>query len=294
MNLLHPLRRQDLACRKPTYRTRIKRGIDHIPTRKLQSRQHSAFPTHPTTTQTHPAQPLNRRKPFLCLSLLHIPLKLAILLPPRHTPQIPPRPHRHVHRPTRTHIHSPRVKLLPLVHLRRHVRLRPTHSFAPPRLHLPRGAETLRVPEISNLHPTRSCEKDVLRLDVPVRNAHLVHVLHAADYLREKTVGFALGQLACAKNQGVQVPTGHVLHDLAVDAFGVLEQVEGRDEVGVVEGVGDAELGGDAFEVFFGGFVVAAGELFDGKELLGWWGRGSGEFVGDADGAEGAPAEDVA
>lgn len=156
-------------------------------------------------------------------------------------------------------------------------------------IRLPGHAEALAVAEIGNLQGAARGEQQILGLEVAVGNAHLVEVLDTPHHLLEEAVGLLDLQLAARQDESVQVAASTELHDLAVVALGVLEQVEGVDDVGVAQGRRDAELGRKALAVLLLRLVRPSAELLDCEQLLA---AAANLFVRYPDDAKGASADD--
>lgn len=72
-------------------------------------------------------------------------------------------------------------------------------------------------------------------------------------------------------DRGVEVAPGAEFHDFAPVQVLVLDEIDGLDDVGMVEGGGDAKLGGQFLDVFLFALVFAALAEFLAKGV-GWGG----------------------
>jgi hypothetical protein len=176
--------------------------------------------------------------------------------------------HRHVYYTRSPNVHGTRIKFFIRVLFRRNVRCRATQPSRQMRLLFPRHAETLAISKIRDLETSILRKEEILRFQVAVRNTHFVHVVYATHELFEVAICFEDFEFAGCEDESVQVAACTVFHDFAVVAFGVLEQVEGVDDVRVAEGGGNTEFGGETFGVLLDGFLRTATEFFDRVELF--------------------------
>mmetsp|Transcript_12440 Transcript_12440/g.32960 ORF Transcript_12440/g.32960 Transcript_12440/m.32960 type:complete len:541 (+) Transcript_12440:91-1713(+) len=124
--------------------------------------------------------------------------------------------------------------------------------------------------------------EDVLGLEVAVDDAVVVQVLDAGDDLVHGLGGVLFGELGLHGKDIVERATVAEFHDNE-EIVGVFEDVEGLDEVGVLDGGGDVDLADDLLQLLRG--ELAAPHLLNGDDL-------AGLFVGALeDGPEGSAAE---
>ena len=146
---------------------------------------------------------------------------------------MPSCPHGHVDYTTGPDIDGSGVELTSSILLGRYVRSRATESGCHMRLLLPSHAETLSVAEVGNLECTMGSKQEVLRLQVSMSHAHFMHILDTAHKLFEVAVRLEHLEGPSSKNQGVEVTAGAILHDFAVVTLGVLQQVQGVNDIGM-------------------------------------------------------------
>lgn len=84
-------------------------------------------------------------------------------------------------------------------------------------------------------------EEYVLRLDVTVGNALRVEVGDAGEHLYKAALDLCWGHGALLDGS-IEIAAGTILHDLAPIVIFVLNEVDGLDDIGMVQGGGDAEL----------------------------------------------------
>lgn len=113
---------------------------------------------------------------------------------------------------------------------------------------------------------TPRIKEQILRFNIPMRDALAMQILHAHKQLLETALDLARAHLPLL-DRGIQVAAGAVLHDFAPVVLLVLHEVDGLDDVHVVQCAGDAEFCGELFDVFLFGLVFTAF-----AELLWWWG----------------------
>jgi hypothetical protein len=99
-------------------------------------------------------------------------------------------------------------------------------------------------------------------------DTHVMHVFHATHKLFEITICFCDFKFGGCEDESVEVAAGTIFHDFAVITFGVLEEIEGVNDVGMTKGGGDAEFRGKSFCVLFDSFLRTTTEFFDGVELF--------------------------
>ena len=220
-----------------------------------------------------------------------IPLEKLILLPLGDAPQMAAGAHGHVDDAGGPDIDGAGIELAIDILLGGDVGRTAAQARRHVGLLLPGHAEALAVAEIGDLEGAPGRQQQVLGLEVAVGDAHLVHVLDPAHQLLEVAVGLDHVEPAGRQHQRVQIPAGAEFHDLAVVALGVLQQVEGVDDVGVPQRRGDAEFRRQALLVLLGRFLRPAPEFLDRVELLAF-AVVRVRLVRDAHDAEGAPADD--
>jgi hypothetical protein len=99
-------------------------------------------------------------------------------------------------------------------------------------------------------------EQQVLWFDVPMRHTLPMEVRHTREDLLEAALDFARAHPALL-DRGVQVSAGAELHDLAPVLRLVLHEVDGLNDVNVVQRARDAELGGELLHVLLLRLVLA-------------------------------------
>lgn len=101
--------------------------------------------------------------------------------------------------------------------------------------------------EVDKLHDTVMSDDDVLELEITVGEARAVEVVGTCQDLHKGAIDLVCGHLP--GHHPIEEAVRCVLHDLEPGAI-FIEQVQGLDDVGVVESTADAELGGDLAVVF--------------------------------------------
>ena len=204
---------------------------------------------------------------------------------------MPTRAHSHIDDARGPDIDGARIELAIHILLGGDIRRTATEAGRHMGLLLPRHAEALAVAEIRNLDAAPRRQQQILRLQIPMRDPHLVHVFHAPHHLLEVAIRLDHVQPARRQHQRVQIAPGAELHDLAVVALGILQQVERVDDVGVPQRRRDAEFRRQPLLVLLGRFRRPAPEFLHRVQLLALAVVRVG-FVRDAHDAEGAPADD--
>ncbi len=97
----------------------------------------------------------------------------------------------------------------------------------------------------------------ILGLDIPVRDTLRVEVLDTAQDLAKTALDLLAGHAALLDGR-IQIASSAVLHDLAPVMLLVLHQVDRLDDVDVMQGGGDAELGGELLDVLLFRLVLAS------------------------------------
>lgn len=82
---------------------------------------------------------------------------------------------------------------------------------------------------------TLGVEEQILWLDVTVGDTLTVQIVNAEEDLLETTLDFARRHVALLDGS-VEIPAGTELHDFAPVLLLVLDEVDGFDDVDVVEG----------------------------------------------------------
>lgn len=141
------------------------------------------------------------------------------------------------------------------------------HTFALVNLGLVRILDDNRAAKVNQLDHTTLVEHHIVQFQVAVRNTHrLMEILNAVEHLAPA----ARNLLAChfAAHDNVEKIVGSEFHDF-VESRLFLDNVKGFDDVGVVEGGANTELGRDLFDVFL--LVLmweSLAELLDSKRLV--------------------------
>lgn len=94
-----------------------------------------------------------------------------------------------------------------------------------------------------------SVEKEIFWLDIPMGDTLGMQVPDTVEYLLEATLDFA-GTHATFLDSSVEVTARTKLHDLAPFLVLILHQVDGLDDVDVMQCRGDAEFRGELLDVF--------------------------------------------
>lgn len=215
-----------------------------------------------------------------------------ILVFPGESPEMSTSPHSHVDDTAGPDIDGAGIKFTASVLFGSDVRSTTTQTSGHVGFLFPGHAEAFAIAEIGDLEGTVCGEEEVLGFEISMGNAHLVHVFDAAHELLEVTVGFEDVEMASSQDEGVQIAAGTVLHHLAVVTFGILQQIEGVDDVGVAQGGRDAEFRGQALLILFGRLLGSFSKFLDGIEQFGPGVLRIG-FVRDPDDAEGAAANNL-
>ncbi len=124
-------------------------------------------------------QGLDRRVTRLVPSTLEISIVkiIPLLIIPGRRPQMPSRPHGHVDHPRRPHVDRSWIEFVGDVLLRRDIWRRPAQSGRHARFIFPRHPKALAVAKIGDLQRPVRRQQQILRLEIPMRHPHLVHVL---------------------------------------------------------------------------------------------------------------------
>lgn len=125
------------------------------------------------------------------------------------------------------------------------------------RLLLPAHPEHVRDSEVRDLDSSSSVEQKVLGLDVSMSDSGRMKVGDSVEDLFEVALDL-LGRHRSLLDGGVEISSWTVLHDLAPVLSFVLDEIDGFDDVGMMKGRGDAELGGELLDVVLLGLVLAS------------------------------------
>lgn len=243
---------------------------------------------HRERASTYPVHRLDRGIALFVPASFEVALIELVVVTLGDAPEVASRAHGHVDDARRPDIDGPRIKFLVNVLFGRNVWGRAAEAGDEVRIGFPGHTETLAIAEIGNLESAVRREQQIFGLEIPMGDAHLVHVFNAAHHLFKVAIGFVDFELARSEDEGVEVTAGTEFHDLAVIAFGVLQEVESVDDVGMAQGGGDAEFRRQAFAILFLRLLGTTAKLLDGVELLA---GALGALVGDADDAKGAAAD---
>src|SRR5688572_2534327 len=126
----------------------------------------------------------------------------------------------------------------------------------------------MAVAKVADLNHAVRCEQQVLRFEVEVRHAHVVHVLNPAHHLLEEAVSLLNLQFACRTDERVQVATIAELHHTAVGTFLAWEEIDCADYVRVTQGTRDTKLGNQPLAMAHFRFFAPPAELLDRIQLL--------------------------
>ena len=241
VDLSDPLAVQDLQRSDAALGDRVEDGVDDVPA-------------------AGPFQHLDGLVALLALPLAQVLVEefvvdLGLL------PELASCAHGHVDDATGPDVDETRVKLGRCVLLGRNVRRGTLDVVAELDVVLPGGLEALGAAEVSDLHAAVLRQQDVLRLEVSVRDAHVMHIVDGSHHLLEEAIGLGVLQLACGGDKRVKVTSGAILHHLVVVALRVLEEVVSIDDAVVLERGGDAELVSQTLAVLRVGLVQLPREL---------------------------------
>lgn len=100
-------------------------------------------------------------------------------------------------------------------------------------------------------------EEQVLRFYIPMRHALAMEVGHAAKYLLKTALDFA-GRHPPFLDRSIQIASWTKFHHFAPMLVLILHEIDGLNNVGMVEGGGDAEFGGELLDIFFFCFVLSS------------------------------------
>lgn len=118
--------------------------------------------------------------------------------------------------------------------------------------------------KIDNLHNTLITDNDVVELQVPMREAHTMQVGDTIEDLQEAASNL-LPRHPASHDNGKEVK-GRILHDFEPAAL-FLQDVQGLNDVAVVESGSNAELGRHLFVVLpFRLIRVSGPEFLDGED----------------------------
>jgi len=169
--LFNPFREQNLVGCETAHGIGVEDRIDHV-------------------TALTPTQDLDGPVPGFFPTVFEILVKEFIFTSLCDSPEVSACSHGHVNDTASPDIDCSRIELLVDVLLRSDVRSRAAKSSGHVGLLLPSHAEAFTVTEIGDLDGAMLGEKEILRLQVSVRNAHLMHLFDSAHELLKETVGF--------------------------------------------------------------------------------------------------------
>lgn len=109
----------------------------------------------------------------------------------------------------------------------------------------------------THLKMTLRIKEQVLWLDVTVGHTLTVQILDATEDLLEAALNLTRRHVALLDG-GIKISTGTELHDFAPVLLLILDEVDGLDDVDVVESGRDAKLGGQFLDVFLFCFVFSS------------------------------------
>lgn len=165
-------------------------------------------------------------------------------------------------------VHETSVIGFPQELLRSDIRLAPTESGGHMDRSFPGKTIHRRGSIVADLETALGIKEQVLGLDIAMSNALLMQITDALAELPETALNLAHAHPALL-DRGIKVTTGTILHDFAPVVRFVLDEVDGFDDISVMQRGGDAELGGELLGVLLFGLVLAAlAELFDSVKLL--------------------------
>ena len=109
----------------------------------------------------------------------------------------------------------------------------------------------------THLDMSPSVQKQILRLDIPVRHTHRMQILDTLQDLLETAFDFADAHVALFDGS-VKISTWTILHDFTTMVLFVLNEVDGLDDIGVVQGGRDAEFRSELLDVFLFRLVLSS------------------------------------
>lgn len=112
---------------------------------------------------------------------------------------------------------------------------------------------------------TSPIEQQILRLNVPMGDSHRMQIGNSFENLLEVAIDRRARHIALLDRR-VQIAARAVLHHLTPMMTFVLDEIDGFDHVGVVQGGRDAELRGELLNVVFLRLVLASLSEFLTKE----------------------------
>lgn len=119
--------------------------------------------------------------------------------------------------------------------------------------------------KVNDLHDAVLVDDDVVELEISMSQAHAVQICHTAEDLECAARNLISGHLA-SHDDSKQVITA-VLHDFKPGAF-LMDDVNGLDDVAVMQGGSYTEFGRDFFVVVTLALIgVTGSELLDGESL---------------------------
>ena len=124
----------------------------------------------------------------------------------------------------------------------------------------------MRAAEIDNLHDAVLADNDVVKLEVPMSEAHAVEVCDTIKDLQKAARNFF--PLHLATHDNCKQIKRRILHHLIPAAL-FLQNVKRLDDVAMMQRRPDAKLGRHFFAILFLGLVAMPGtELFDSKDRV--------------------------
>lgn len=138
-------------------------------------------------------------------------------------------------------------------------------TFGPSDGILERVFKNARTTKVDNLEDTEVVEYEVVELKVAVGDAHVVEIVEAGQELTPAACDL-LARHHARHDDGKEV-VGGIFHDFVEDGA-LLDDIEGLNDIGVVQSGTNAEFGRHLFDVIFIGLVgQLLTETLDGKGL---------------------------